>query len=233
MTAMVTNTRELDINTLIWRAAQMAGLMDFTQGQDGGVQWLAKASYGRDQLELIVKQLPTEGVITRDITVDAVSLTAATASYTMVAGTTDVVGSATYKETSTSMEYEVQQMDREEWMAIADKALPGRPTRMWVERVATVKVYLYPVPDVTASTLQIQRKRILADNSDGAATADLETYWMDFLTKELAYRFSVGLPIEERMNLKADAKEAKLAAQTAAKQTVPNRVALDHRTSWS
>jgi hypothetical protein len=232
MTVMGTNTRELDINTLVWRAAQMCGLMGFEQGQDGGAQWLAKASYGRDQLELIIKQLPTEGVIVRDVIVTTTALASGTASYAMAAGTTDVVNIATYKESATGIEYQVTPMDREEWMAIPDKTTAGRPTRMYVEKLATVTVYLYPVPNVAGATLQTQRKRILADNSNGSSTADLETYWMDFLVKELCYRMSVGMPIEERALYRSDAAAAKAAAQTAAKQTVPNRIELNHPTSW-
>lgn len=233
MTIMSTNTRELDINSLIYRAAQLGGLMSLDQGKDGS-QWLAKASFGRDMLESIVKTLQVEGIIARDVIITSVTLDGVTGTYTMSAGTIDVVGEATYKQTASSQEFPVRSIDREEWMAIADKAETGAyPTRMWVERRASVKVYLHPIPNVVGSILQVQRKAILADNSDGARTVDLEVYWMDYLMKELAYRFSAGMPIAERSLLRDDAKEAKKAAQTSARQTVPNRIELCHPTPWS
>lgn len=235
MAVMTTNTRELPINTLIRRAAQMAGIMGLEQGEDSSSpQWLAKASFGRDQLEAIIKSIGVQGALTRNIITTTTTLTAATASYALAAGTIDVSGWGQYKASSSAtQEFPVRQVDREEYMAIADKTQAGMPTRMYVQKLATVTLFLHPVPDVTDSILTVQRQRILADNSDGAATADLETYWMDYLMKELSYRMSVGMPVAERSLLRGDAQSALEIAQTKARQIVPNRVELDHPTAWS
>lgn len=234
MTIMATNTRELNINQLLLRAAQVAGIMPFELGQDSGSpQWLAKASFGRDQLEFVMKALPSEGLITRNVTIDEIAVTAGTAEYALSAGTIDVIGKATFAlSTQASIEYPVRQVDREEWMTISQKELSSRSTEFWVEKTATVKVHLYPTPSL-GGTLRIQRRALLADNNDGNATVDAEPYWQDYLVKELAYRFSVGMPLEERQNLRADANAAKTAAQAQAKQIVPNSIELVHPTPWS
>ena len=234
MTVMSTNTRELNINQLLLRAAQVAGIMPFELGQDSGSpQWLAKASFGRDQLELVMKSLPNEGIITRNVSITSFAVSVGTTAYVQSAGTIDVIGKATFAlDSQPTIEYPMRQVDREEWMVISQKSLSARPTEFWVEKTSSVTVHLYPTPN-EAGTARVQRRALLADNSDGNATVDAEPYWQDYLVKELAYRYSVGMPLNERALLRRDADAAKAAAQAQARQMVANSIELYHPTPWN
>ena len=231
MTIAATNTRELDLNALMLRAMQTAGIMAFEQVASGP-QWDNRVKFGRDQLEFILDRLQAEGVILRDVERYPLTLTASTASYALPADTIDVLGDAMYQSAAGESEFRVHPMDREEYHAITSKAEEGTPSRFWLERLSTCTLYLHQVPDTTGAVLYLQRKKLLADSSLGTNTPDLERYWHDYLQWELAYRFSISLPAEERMLLKSEAQEAKAVAQTYAKQALPTVIALNHGTGW-
>lgn len=231
MTIVATNVRELDLNQLMLRAMQTAGIMAFEQVASGP-QWDNRVKFGRDMLELILDKLQVDGLILRDIERYSLTLTSGTASYALPADTIDVLGDAMYQSAAGETEFTVSPMDRETYHAIANKTQTGTPSRYWVERLATCTVYLHQVPDTTDAVLYLQRKKMLADSSSGTATPDLERYGHDYLHYELAYRFSIGLPFEERQALRADANEAKAALLTYAKQALPTQIELVHRTGW-
>lgn len=238
MTVALTNTRELDINTLLKRSAQLAGLLALEQSATG-TQWEQRAAFGRDQLDLILDRMPTQGIIVRDVELYTLTLSADFGGeadpIALPSDTVDVVGVAMYRETSTSTEQRVEPVDREYWQASGDKDTTAPPTRYYLNRAGTVELYLLPVPETANATLRLQRKKLLADSNDGSKTVDLERYWLDYLQFELAWRFSLStsMPAANRGELRAQANECKAAALAAAKQTLPSHMELDHGTEWS
>lgn len=235
MTVASTNTRELNLDQLMRRAMQTAGIMAFESVIDANdEQWRQRSAYGRDQLEFILDRLQAEGVILRDVVRYPLTLVAGTASYALPADTLDVHGDAMFQLDPTASESTVRPMDREEYHAISDKTSEGTPTRFWLERLGVCTVYLHQVPEA-GGTLYLQRKKMLADSKLGTNTPDLERYWHDYLQFELAYRYALAssLQADEKALLKAEAAEAKVTAQNYARQFVPSQIALDHRTGWS
>lgn len=235
MTVSGTNSRELNLDQLIRRAMNTAGIMAFEQTVvTTDPQWQMRASYGRDMLEFILDRLQAEGVILRDVERYALPLAVDTASYALPVDTLDVHGDAMYLESGDTTERRVTAMDREDYHAISDKALGGAPSRFWLERLSLCTVYVHPVPTV-AGTLYFQRKKMLADSTSGASTPDLERYWHDYLHYELAFRYAVSssLTLDRVGTLKGEAAEAKATAQNYARQFVPSQIELDHRTGWS
>lgn len=235
MTVATTNVSERNLDQLIRRAMQMAGIMAFESQIDGNdPQWIQRASFGRDQLDWVLDRLQAEGVILRDVERYALPLVASTASYDLPVDTLDLHGDAMYLETGGSSEQRVTVMDREEYHSITDKALEGAPSRFWLRRLSICTVFLHPVPSTTG-TLYVQRKKMLADSKLGTNTPDLERYWHDYLQWELAYRFGIAssLTPDSLLLLKGEAGEAKATAQNYARQFVVNQIELVHRTGWS
>lgn len=234
MTVATTDTREFNLDQLMRRAMQTAGIMGFEQRLDTtSEQGRERASFGRDQLDFVLDRLQAEGILLRDVARYPITLTAGTATYVLPADTIDVHEDGTYATAAGQVESLVQQIDAQEYHNISDKLSSGAPTRFWLERLGICTLYLHQVPDTTGGILTVRRKKMLADSNLGTYTPDLERYWHDYLQWELAYRYSVSMPIEERALLKAEAKEAKETAQNYARQFVPSQIELDHPTGWS
>jgi hypothetical protein len=155
MTVNASNTRELNIDELILRAAQLGGVMAIGQAATG-TQWNNRAAFGRDQLELILKRMPTQTAIQRHeewYTFTITSLFGGPSDPIVLASdTVDVLGFAMYKETSTDNESRVEQVDWQTWQGSLDKAQAGRPTRFFVQRGGTLQLYLLPVPSTASAT---------------------------------------------------------------------------------
>lgn len=231
MTVAATATRELDINTLLLRAFQLAGLMPM-EAAASGAQWDARAAYGRDMLEMIVKHVQSEGNITRDVELYDVTLTAGTASYTMPSDTLSVSGTAMYCEDPAvdTTQLQVRSIDREEYQLKSNKEQQGLPTLYYPARGGSIVLTLWMVPDTTGAVLTVQRQRLLADNSTGGATVDLERSWAKYLIWELAHHFAVSSGAETQRcgYLRSGAKQAYDSCKLTATQSQPDQMYLDH-----
>jgi hypothetical protein len=92
------------------------------------------------------------------------TLTSGTASYSITDDTMDVEFPATIVlASSTTTENVVERMTLDEYTAISNKSQTGVPTRLLVERAATVILTLWPVPDATVSSLKYTRARLVRD----------------------------------------------------------------------
>lgn len=237
MTVVATNTRELDIGSIIRLARQTAGLMPLEGGMSGP-QWTAAAEYGRSQLELILDVLQTDTPLSRHIelyttTVSAIGAGSVSAPITLPADTIDVTGDIMYKPSGENVESTICRIDRETWHGWSDKTISGRPTMYYLQRAATLSLYLLPIPDEAGATLRIQRQKLLADSSSTTATPDLERYWADYLHWELGYRFAVGvLPAERVGFLRSEARRALQMAQSKGRPQEDNQAYLRHPTQW-
>lgn len=229
MTVASTSTRELDITTLLQRAYQLATMMPIEQGASGA-QWEARAAFGRDMLEMTVDNLQAEGLLTRDVETYDVTLTDGTAAYTLPATTIRVVGNAMYQSASGQPWFPVRAMDREEFLAIADKTSEGSPTRYYQARTGTVVLNLWQIPDTTGATLRVQRQKLLADNNVGTATVDLERSWSKYLLWELAHHFAVsgGIEVQRCGYLHSKATDILKVCKRTTSQSLPSQMVLDH-----
>lgn len=239
MTVNASSTREFTIDELIKRAMQLGGVMALEQAATGS-QWNARAAFGRDQLDLILDKMPSQGAIVRQEEFYTLTLPVS-GDYggeddpiDMPATTVTVMGVAMYRESSTASEQQVHPIDRETWQKSTDKDTAGSPTRYYVQRAGTVSLYLLPVPATANATLRVQRVKLLADSNVGSDTLDLERHWLDYLQFELAWRYSLqsSMPPANRAELRSAAMEAKNAALAIAKQQLPSFIELEHGTRW-
>lgn len=229
MTAMSASTREIDIDTLTLRAYQLAGLMPM-EATASGVQWEARGAYARDMLEMIVKNIQAEGGVTTNIELYTVTLEAGEPSYAMPSSTLRVFGVAMYRESSTTDELQVREMDRDEYQRISNKDEAGRPVRYYAARSSVITLNLWMVPDVDASTLVVQRERLLGNTTDPTASVDLERSWNKYLLWELAHHLAVsgGQEIQRCGYLRSGADKAYTACKSTSAQSTPGQIYVDH-----
>lgn len=233
MTANSTTTRELDINKIVLRAYQQAGLADAQQPMVGA-DWDAKAAMARDFLETMLDSLHAEGVFARSVDFYDVTVTAGTATYSLPSSTLDVVGDATFVETGGSTELVVRPASREEYHTLSRKDAQGTPHMYYLHRMATLQIYLYLTPN-KAGTLKLQRHRLLGDADDGSATLDLQRYWTEWAIWSLAHKLSAAAKhsVQRLAYLDAQAKYYLRKAKGYAHQHVPNIATVRHSTQWS
>lgn len=232
MAVNATSTREINIETLVRRSYQLAGLMNAAQGPDTPM-WTDKASMAYDFLEVIVDALQGEGPFAWDTTFYDVDIAASTKTYTLPATTMDVVGSAQFVEDGGTGSTLVQMKTREEYSRITNKDSEGRPYIMYADRDSDFTLYLWPVPDA-AGTLTIQRRRLLGDFNVGSKTVDLERVWVKYLWQDLAHHLKVasGRPPNECGYLRDLAEKSKRVAIGYSRQRPPTQMVISHRSGW-
>lgn len=232
MTVMSTNTRELDINTLVLTAYQYAGVMNEMQTAEGP-QWDARSTYGRKQLEVIIDALPGAGVFERSMETYDLAVSAGSASTAMPVDTIDVRGSAKLLQDDDS-EFDLAPLSRQQYADITIKDVQSTPSKFYLARTAPMFLFLWPVPEADC-TIRLQRQRLTFDNSSGSATVDLERFWMDYLLNELAARVAIsnGMPMDRTAILTAKSSAALSQARGKASSQLPNRIVMGHRTPWS
>lgn len=228
MTAMTTNTRELDINTLVLTAYQYAGVMNELQTAQGP-QWDARSAYGRRQLELIIDGLAALGIFERAMQFSTLSVASGDVTTELPADTVDIRGEIMLEQED-GTQFKLSTITREGYQDITLKEQSGMPIKVYVARGAPMQLYLWPVPDA-ACTLLLQRQVLSFDNSAGSATPDLERYWADYLVHELAHRvaMSSGISMDRCAMLMSKAAECRRNAQGKASSQLPNRIVVNHR----
>ena len=229
MTVMSSNTRELDINTLVLMAYQYAGVMNELQTAQGP-QWDARSTYGRRHLEVIIDALGAEGIFERSMEAYDVTVVAGAESTELPADTIDVRSAMMQNDDSNLTEYRLDPLSRESYASLTTKAQEGPPRQFYVARTSPMRLFLWPIPDA-ACVVTLQRQRLTFDNSAGASTTDLERYWMDYLVNELAARVALtnGMPMDRVMALQAKATAAQTKARGKSSSQLPNQIVVNHR----
>lgn len=234
MTVNSTSTRELTIDTIVLRALQLASLRSAQEGASGA-DWDAQRRMALDYLEIEVDSLQAEGVFARSVSFTDVTTVASTTTYELASTVLDVVGDGQYLESGqTTGSTLVRQISREQYMLISNKDAEGRPTQFYLERGATLTLYLWPVPS-SAGTLTLQQHRKLGDNNDGSATLDLDPYWAKYITWALAHVLATaaGLPVQQCGYLRSEAQRMLKIAKSYAHQRPDVQMQIDHRSGWS
>ena len=230
MTVNTTKTRELNIDTIVRRAYQLAGLVPAEQGTLDN----AKATLGRDFLEMLMDELQASIGLIRQRVFESVAAVADTASYAMPAHVLNVVGDATYKVTGEDTETVIKPMSMQDYTALSDKAAEGVPSSYFIHRATTMTLYLWPVP-VESGTLRLQIHTLLGDNDNGTNTLDLERHWVSYVTYALAARLalasSLSMSIVSKLESLADARRDEAARYSSTNE--PTHMVLNHRTPWN
>lgn len=223
------NTREFDIDRIVLRGLQVAGLLPPGQAQSG-TQWEQQSSLARDMLEMELDNLQAGCPIHRKVELYDLALTASAATAALPSGSIGIHGAGMFAATGETSETRVEQIDARAYHGLSVKTTEGRPTMMWLEKLSSLTLYLYPVPSENG-TLSIRLEKLTADFDDGQNTPDLHSYWSKFLIYMVAHHMAsaAGLPLQERDYFRAVAEEAKQKAERRQGSNVAGWVRSIHR----
>jgi len=102
-----------------------------------------------------------------------------------------------------------RQISRDEYRAIPDKDIEGRPDRFWVEKLRDKAVlHFWPARDATGYFFRINQWRRLETVTGSAQNADVPPEWAEAAAADLAWRLAVKYNPERLGTLKQLASEA-------------------------
>lgn len=229
MTVAATKDYEFTIDKIVRNAYRLASLMGPEQAASG-VQWEAQAQYGREMLEMLVKQVQAEGKLIRAWGFYELTVSSGTSDYTLPTSVLDVFEEMAYLDPGGDSETPIRQIDLQAWQRLGTRTSVGRPSLYYAHRKGSaVEVRFYPTPDETA-TVRMQAYELFADvTPDGTKTVELERHWALYLT------YALAMVLAESANL--GAKVARLApiaasllqkAKAYSHQRTPNQMILVH-----
>ena len=138
------------------------------------------------------------------LTIELISLSSGTSQYNLPTDTIDILdqvirtnaGNAT-----TQSDLTLSRIGVSTYASIPNKLSTGRPIQVWVERLATPRINLYPVPD-TSYTFVYWRMRRIEDAGNGVETSDMTFRFLPCLVAGLAYHIAMKVPeLTERVTM--------------------------------
>jgi hypothetical protein len=225
----------LSVTQIVILAYRKAGLLNVYEELDE-----TRAAAGRLELEALCLTLQTEGIVSREITFENLTLIAGTSLYSLSSDVLYPVGSGMYiapgelVDAATS-EIRVRQIDIETWQEYSSKDATGTPTMYYTDRsIDPIQIRLLPIPDA-AGTIRFQLHRIKRSSLDGNARPDLEAYAANLivfgLAAQLGHSFSV--PTGKVAFLSQEYEKYLQKYKAHARSHVGKQLRLVHRTPWS
>lgn len=199
----MSTTFQLNADGFTKQALQICGLLPL--GRSPSNQMLQDA---RDLFSVMLKSLQARGVTLTQAVRRTLTLTAGVDSYALGADVIDVDFPTTIQASGFTDETYVEKMVYSDYRVISDKTTQGRPTRAYVEKLATCTVFFWSKPDATY-TWNYRAIVLLPDMSSGATEPSLTQRWMGALVWRFAYwlAHANNLPIERRQELKNEAEQ--------------------------
>ena len=232
------------IEQICLTAYQGIGLRSTQQGTDD-LQWQADFAFAKKMLNSLLNELAVYGVMAHAIEFETISISAAdvtaeTYKYSLSATALDVIGDGVWIDSSQTDldradgETIIKLINAEQWHTLSSHGAVGRPQLAYPHRNATpIQLWLWQIPsEAGAMRFPVQRK--LADTNDGAATIDLEEFWLEWVYVALQHKLSRAktLPISVQMDLARDAAGKLEWARGQAREHAPPMLTLDHPTGW-
>ena len=226
MTTSGTTAFNMDLTEIVEEAFERAG-GELRTGYD-----LRTASRS---LNLMFSQWANKGLNMFTYEQGSIPLVAGTATYNLPADTVDLLehvirtgaGSA-----STQADLTITRISVSTYATIPNKLTQARPIQVWIERLDTPRITVWPVPDDTQPyTFVYWRLRRIQDAGTGVNTMDMPFRFYEAMTAGLAYHLALKLPnsMDRLPILKQQYDEAWELASTedrekAAARFVPRRM---------
>jgi hypothetical protein len=233
MTISATRTRELDINTIIRRALNLAGLAN-PQQSTSDPTFAPQREMALDFLETICKETQNVAVIERHTVLQSAPVLAASDTVTLATSAMSMLGKAMFNATGDTEQSPVVFIDLDAYHGIPDKTTTGTPSMAYFDRSAAPIIKLWPVPDENG-TLVVQSHILAADAKSASDTLDFERHWTGFFMWQLAYYLSTAgtMPMAGRMQLASEAKDRLEAAAAYSRPLLPTQIHMAHKTGWT
>ena len=150
----------------------------------------------RRSMNLMTIEWQNRGINMWTIDSGTISVVAGTAQYDLPADTIDLLdqvirtnaGNAT-----TQSDLTISRIGVSTYASIPNKLTTGRPIQVFIERLITPRINLWPVPD-TSYTFVYYRMRRIEDAGNGVETADMSFRFLPCLVAGLAYHIAMKVP---------------------------------------
>ena len=189
-------------DTILRMALQKAGLLGLGRSPSQG-----ELAHARDHLNLSLKSLSSQGASLMQMERATLPLVAGTATYALAADTIEVDSVMSVVVTGQTGETWVTPVVYAEYQKISNKDQQGTPTQVYVEKLATVSLVFWPVPD-QSYTLSYRRQRLIRDMESGT-TLDLTQRWYKAvvldMAAEMSWISSINLGDKQELRRLADA----------------------------
>jgi len=189
MTTSGTTAFNMDLTEIVEEAFERAG-GELRTGYD-----LRTASRS---LNLMFSQWANKGLNMFTYEQGSIPLVAGTATYNLPADTVDLLehvirtgaGSA-----STQADLTITRISVSTYATIPNKLTQARPIQVWIERLDTPRITVWPVPDDSQTyTFVYWRLRRIQDAGTGVNTMDMPFRFYEAMTAGLAYHLALKLP---------------------------------------
>ena len=176
-----------DLPDLFEEAFERAGL-EMSTGYD--------LRTGRRSLNLLMLEWQNRGLNLFTIDQGTLNLTAGTATYNMPSDTIDLIEGSLRTGTGTDqLDRNIERISVSHYAQLSNKNTQGKPSQMFVERLATVtRVTFWPVPDAADTFSFFRLKGIDGLSSGLGTTAAVPPRFVPCLVAGLAYYIAMKKP---------------------------------------
>lgn len=136
-----------------------------------------------DVLNLVLKELDSEGAFLVNITRRTLPLVSGTSSYVLTNDVRDLDEPARYTQAGATYGSQVTSMARDEYMSLPDRTIQGPVYRYYQEKsldatgIQQITLYLFPVPPNTGDSLEYAACLRMKDVTDISQTIPLPQNW--------------------------------------------------------
>ena len=216
-----TSSFNLDLADIVEEAFQRAG-SELRSGYD--------MRTARVSLNLMFSEWANRGINLWTIDQGSIPLVSGTATYTLPADTVDIFEHAVRSNAgvlAAQLDSVITRISAPVYAAIPNKLTKGQPLQIWVQRLATPQLTVWPVPDAAVYTLVYWRLRRIQDATDGTNTMDLPFRFLPAVVAGLAWHLSLKVPngLERLGLLKQQYDEAFASAAAEDRERAPMRLA--------
>jgi len=179
-----------DVEEIITEAYERCGID--TQTRTG-----YQAETARRSLNLLFSEWANRGINYWAVQNNTLSLTQGTTTYTLPAGTIDLI-SVVVRETvgSTTSDTVVERVSIDEYNQLPNKASSGKPSQYMLDKQYTPVLYMWQVPDSNSYSLVYWSINQLEDVTVSNQDADIPYRWSDCICAGLAAKLAMKVAPE-------------------------------------
>jgi hypothetical protein len=183
----------------------------------------AQLRSARRSLNLIQSEWANRGVNLWKVSLLPVALAQGQAQYALPQQAIAVLDA--YRSQANTGDILLAAISRSDYAGIPVKTQAGPPTSFYFERTVQPSLFLWPVPDLSATYIcNLYVISQMQDVSLSAQLVDIPYRWQEAIAAALAHRMAGKFAPERKADLMADAERAFLLAQAEDRQRAPVRI---------
>jgi len=182
-----TATFNLDLSEIIEEAFERCGA-ELRSGYDFRT--------ARRSLNIMFQEWANRGINLWTLEQGTVTLTPGTATYALPADTVDLLDHVIRTGSGTTQtDITISRISSSTYSSIPTKTSTGYPIQVWIQRLNTPQITVWPTPDSSQTyTFIYWRLRRIQDAADGVNTMDVPFRFLPVLVCGLAYYLSMKIP---------------------------------------